>query len=157
LPLYLASGRLERRALELDRSSGAAAKHGTRPTRARRARISREAFGFGCSRRTFRRGFCGGFVLGILGVSPLIAAFLVLGVRAPVQPVGSVADIGVHLAYALVAAAIIGMIEEAYFRGALLTPLQGMPAWLAVSIISAVYAVVHFLGAPLAEAPTWTS
>ena len=167
LPLYLASGRAAQHGRSLDRASRATAALGRRSARSSRAPVRRvvapspiaEAIGLDCSGRTFRRAFGGGFVLGILVVSPLVAAFLVLGVRAPVQTIGTAADVGAHLAYALAAATIIGVIEEAYFRGALLAPLHDLPAWLAVSIISVVYAVVHFLGAPLPaeETRSWTS
>lgn len=118
----------------------------------------REAFGLGCTARTFRRGFLRGFALGILTVSPLIAVFLALGVRAHAPAAPSAVDAVGYLAYALVGAVLIGVIEEAYFRGALLAPLRPLPARLAVSTVALVYAAVHFLGAPLpAGQPGWTS
>lgn len=135
LPLYLASGRRA-------------------PARAREARplrtlMTRETFGFGSSAPAFRRGLVRGFALGVLVVSPLIAAFLMLGVRAPAEVATSPADIAAFAAYALIAALAIGLIEESYFRGALLAPLRELPPALSVSIVSVVYAAVHFIGAPL--------
>lgn len=148
LPFYLASGRTATaRARGVGRDAGSL-----------RGLMTREAFGFGCSGRAFRRGLARGFALGILVVSPLIAVFLLLGVRAPVEGAASVPDIAAYAGYALVAALMIGLVEESYFRGALLAPLGHLPAWLAVSLVSVVYAAVHFLGAPLpADDVGWAS
>ena len=148
LPLYLASGR-----------GASAPAHGdARDAAPARRLVTRATFGFGCSAPVFRRGFVRGFALGILAVSPLIAAFLLLGVRAPAEAPASLAHVAAYAGYALIAALVIGLIEESYFRGALLAPLARLPVTLAVSIVSAVYAAVHFLGAPLpTEEIRWTS
>lgn len=137
--------------------------HDNRPALGLAARLAaaarrREPFGLDCTARAFRRGFLRGFALGILMVSPLVAAFLALGVRAHAPAAPSAFDAAGYLAYALVGAVLIGFIEEAYFRGALLTPLRPLPSWLAVSTVALVYAGVHFLGAQLPTGqPGWSS
>ena len=63
-----------------------------------------------------------------------------------------------YAAFALLAAAIIGVFEEAYFRGALLGALRPLPAWVAVSLVSLVYAAAHFIGGPItADETRWYS
>lgn len=109
----------------------------------------RSALGFGCSRRAFANGFAGGFALGLLSAAPLVGALLLLGIRAPAVDAPSAASIAAYLAFALLGAVLIGLVEEAYFRGALLAPLRSLPAWLAVSVVSLLYAGAHFLGGPV--------
>lgn len=156
LPLYLQLGRAGEPDALPSCDASADVGQGVRPSPHQGA--MRKAFGFGCSPRTFCIGFFGGLVLGIVVVSPLVAAFLALGARAPSQSAIAGSDFCGHLAYALLGAVIIGVVEEAYFRGALLAPLHRLFAWRAVSVVSIVYAVVHFLGAPLpAEDVSWTS
>jgi len=119
----------------------------------------REALGVARSPAALARGFFSGFALGILAVSPVVSAFLLLDIRSPTLPaIGTLSGVGLFVAYALLTAVIVGVIEEAYFRGALLAPLRPLPPSLAVSIVSLVYAIVHVLGAPVAaEDVTWSS
>lgn len=148
LPLYLASGR----------APPAPARGIAWDARPVRGLATRETLGFGCSTPEFRRGLVRGFALGTLVVAPLIAVFLLLGVRVPAEGNPSVPEIAAYAGYALIAALIIGLIEESYFRGALLAPLDRLRPWLAISIVGVVYAAVHFVGAPLpADDVGWTS
>ena len=157
LPFYLASGRAGAGSEHGASTGFARSASGTRP-RSREPIVTRDALGFGCSARTFRRSFAAGFVLGALVAAPLIGAVLVLGVRARAAGEWSVLDVGTYAAEALVAALVIGLIEEAYFRGALTAPLRRLSCLIAIPIVSVVYAAVHFLGAPLpAEDLGWTS
>jgi uncharacterized protein len=117
----------------------------------------RNALGFACSPQTFARGFLTGFSLGVAAVTPLLAALLLLGIRTPTLP-AMPSEVAVYAASALLAAAIVGVFEEAYFRGALLGALRPLPAWVAVSLVSLVYAGAHFIGGPIAADETrWYS
>ncbi|MBN1237755.1 MAG: CPBP family intramembrane metalloprotease [Gammaproteobacteria bacterium] len=119
----------------------------------------RDAVGFGCSRRAFLSAFCAGLALGVLAVMPLASAFVLLGIRVPAPSVAdTLPQLSAAAAYALVAAAIVGLVEEAYFRGALMAPLRALPASAAIAVIAVVYSAVHFVGGPAAGDETaWYS
>ncbi len=117
----------------------------------------RSTFGFECSRRTFARGLSAGFGVGVAAVTPLLAAFVVLGIRAPTLP-AMLSEVVVYAAVALLAAVILGIFEEAYFRGALLSGLRQLPRGVALSVVSVIYAAAHFVGGPVtAEEARWYS
>ena len=117
----------------------------------------RNALGFACSPRTCARAFLTGFGLGVVAVTPLLVAFFVLGIRTPTLPVTH-SEVVLYAVFALLTAAIIGVLEEAYFRGALLGALRPLPAWVAVSLVSLIYAAGHFIGGPIqADEARWYS
>ena len=72
----------------------------------------RNALGFACSRRTCARAFLTGFGLGVVAVMPLLVAFFVLGIRTPTLP-ATHSEVVLYAAFALLTAAIIGVLEEA--------------------------------------------
>jgi membrane protease YdiL (CAAX protease family) len=117
----------------------------------------RSALGFSFSRKTFARDFSAGFGLGAAAVAPLVAAFVMLGIRAPTVP-AMPTDVALYVVTMLLAAAVLGVFEEAYFRGALLSGLRRLPPSVAVAVVSVIYAAAHFVGGPVAaEEISWSS
>ncbi|HEX6998620.1 MAG TPA: CPBP family glutamic-type intramembrane protease [Gammaproteobacteria bacterium] len=115
--------------------------------------VGRTVLGFGCSRRAFAAAAAQGFLLGALLVTPLVVGFLLLGVRVVAWPAAAPPHAAAGFAAAtLLAALLIGIVEEAYFRGALLGALRSLPVWAAVSITSVLYATLHFVGGPVTDA-----
>ncbi|HEY8520008.1 MAG TPA: CPBP family intramembrane glutamic endopeptidase [Gammaproteobacteria bacterium] len=115
--------------------------------------VDRRTLGFGCARRAFAGAAAKGFVLGAALVTPLVAGFLLLGVRVVTWSTAPPAFAAAGLAAAALAAALlIGIVEEAYFRGALLGALRrSLPVWAAACITSVLYAALHFVGGPVSD------
>ncbi len=100
-----------------------------------------------------------GLIAGLASLGLLAAVLLALGVRVP-APVGGV-SLPALLAGAALSAAAVALIEEIWFRGALLTVLaRGLGRWGAVWATALLWALTHFVRAdqpvPL-EALGWTS
>jgi len=119
----------------------------------------RNALGFAGSRRAFVCEFASWLGIGMLLAAPLQLAFLALDIRA-VTPFAdrSLLDVILFVLYALTASAFIGLMEEAYFRGALLGSLRTVAPSLAVLVVGVLYAAAHFLGSPVSsEELRWSS
>ncbi|HEX7080540.1 MAG TPA: CPBP family intramembrane glutamic endopeptidase [Gammaproteobacteria bacterium] len=107
----------------------------------------RTLLGFGCAPGRFFMMVGASFAVGLLTVLPPLAVLLALGLRIPsVSPAEMLHDLPATAATAVLAALTVGLIEEAYFRGAL------MGAWLrqqrigqALIATSLFFAIAHFL------------
>jgi membrane protease YdiL (CAAX protease family) len=119
----------------------------------------RHVLGFAGSRAGFVRSFMRWFLIGIILALPLQIAFLALDIRALVPLAGRHAgDVLLFLSTALLTSILLGLLEESYFRGALLGSLGTLPRWLAVGVVSVVYAAAHFLAGPVPAAERdWSS
>ena len=103
-----------------------------------------------------------GFGAGLLIMGPVVAGLLLSQNRVlDLQWDWSLPGIGILLVTALVSGAVVALIEETFFRGALLTAmLRHGSASLAVVSTSVLYALVHFLQPEMRVDPDtlgWTS
>jgi hypothetical protein len=114
--------------------------------------LDRRALGFDCPRRAFLRAFCGAFTVGLVAAASLQAVLLALGVRTTGAPApGRLPELLAFVPLAVAAAALVGLLEESYFRGALYGALRYARPWLAVVAAAGVYAAAHLLGGPVAD------
>jgi membrane protease YdiL (CAAX protease family) len=115
---------------------------------ARLSLTSREALGYGVSRRNFLRSMVSGFLAGTLLLGIVAGLLLSLGVRtwspASSDPLVSAARL---LPMALLSGFTVGFVEETFFRGALYGALRRQGSFaLALVLTSLLYSSVHFLG-----------
>ena len=108
----------------------------------------RASLGYGLPRREFMRQLAIGWVGAMLLMAPLSALLLGLGVREVIP------DLDVNLLGLVVGGIVSGfaiaLIEETFFRGALLTAIaRTSSALTAVIASSLLYASLHFLGGRL--------
>ena len=91
-------------------------------------------------------------VVGALIGSGMLAGLFVLelaGTTRNFNPERTMGDLGVRLLKAAQTAALVSVIEELLFRGALLGVLRKSCSWpTALGLSSVVYALVHFFGRP---------
>jgi len=107
----------------------------------------RDALGLGLARRSFLVRVGLGWLLGVLILALLMAALLGLGVRVPDLPAsGLVATIAEKAVAALIGGLLIGLLEEAFFRGALFSAIRRRGSLAEAVVFSALlYALVHVL------------
>ncbi len=100
----------------------------------------------------------GGFAVGFASLACVAMLTLSVGVRQ-LDPVTSPAALAGRAASVALTAAVVAVLEELLFRGAIFGALRRAHHWMAALLISsAVYALVHFFERP--EAPpaiTWAS
>lgn len=102
--------------------------------------------GFGIARARWWRACGAGWMLGVLMLLALVGALLELEVRVADLTPPSQLELAVRVIRALIGGMLIGVLEEAFFRGALFSGIRrgdGLRAALIGS--AALYALVHFL------------
>lgn len=99
-----------------------------------------------------------GFLLGFLSLAVIVVVALWDGARVRSPELSAIGIVGRAMKAAL-AAALIGTIEELFFRGALFGALRKTFHWtLALGLSSVLYGVLHFLDrAPAPSAVVWSS
>ncbi len=105
------------------------------------------ALGFTAPRPVFVPALWRGWLVGVAILAVLAGTLLALGVRVP-EPLGAgwVADLLAKAVQALVGGLLIGLLEEAFFRGALYGAIRRRGGvWSAVLWTALLYAAVHFL------------
>jgi membrane protease YdiL (CAAX protease family) len=122
--------------------------------------FSRAEAGFGTDRRTFLQTLAVQFAIGLLAMAPLVVMLFVTGVREWAHvPTG--AALAAIAALALLTGIVVGLLEEAFFRGLVMhAALRSGHGHVGSALIatSLFFAVVHFLvprGEP--EAVRWHS
>lgn len=110
-------------------------------------RNDRRAWGYGQTRREFLRQLALGLAAGVAMLAVLVGTLLVLGVRVPEPDLEwSKVHVPGLVAGAVLAALVIGFIEETWFRGALFGALASGAGVLAATAVTAVlYSAVHFV------------
>lgn len=99
-------------------------------------------------RRVAWRHLGAGFALGIVSLAGVCAVTLAAGART-LDLSTSPAEFAGRFASALATAAVVGVLEELLFRGAIFGALRRALRWpAALALSSAIYAIVHFLGRP---------
>ncbi len=125
---------------------------------------SKTALGFGIPRRRFLLDVAAGWVLGVAILAALVWALLALQVRlADIPDEGLVWFVLEKAIAALVGGLLIGLLEEAFFRGALYGAIRRRGGVREAVIWSAVlYALLHFMkphdvppGVPFDWERTW--
>jgi membrane protease YdiL (CAAX protease family) len=109
-------------------------------------------------RRVAWRRLGAGFALGIASLTAVCAVALLAGGRQ-LAPGATAGQLAAAAAGALLTGAVVGVMEELLFRGAMFGGLRRAMPWPAALLLSsAVYAIVHFMGRP-ADPPrvTWLS
>lgn len=108
--------------------------------------IDKEQLGF-AARPVFLKQLLQGFGLGLLTLLPIFMVLYVLKINVlDTTKVWTVGLVLTKLAYTLLLALIISLIEEPLFRGILLTGLsRKIPVALAIVISAVYYAALHFL------------
>ena len=104
------------------------------------------------------RALGAGLMAGVGGIG--LGTLLVVGVGArTLEPDLTAARIAAVLAVAVLSASVVAVIEEILFRGVLFGSLRRAVDWrVALLVTSAIYAIVHFFGAPPSPRPiTWSS
>lgn len=119
-------------------------------------------WGFGLRRVEFLGALAKGFGIGVAILAVLVTPLFVLGARAFDQPLEiSSATVSIILLKGMVAGLVVGMVEEAWFRGALFSALLKFGNSLsAIFVTAGLYALVHFIRADVPVAPidvTWNS
>lgn len=105
------------------------------------------ALGFTAPRSMFVAALWRGWLMGVAILAVLAGALLALGVRLP-EPLdaGWLGDLAAKALQALVGGLLIGLLEEAFFRGALYGAIRRRGGvWSAVLWTALLYAAVHFL------------
>jgi len=107
----------------------------------------RAHWGFGTTRNRFVRQVIVGLIIGALSMGVVAGALLLLGVRVDHTAVTFTFLEVVWLTVRIsIAALIIGVIEEAWIRGALYSALdKALTAAGAVLVTAALFSIVHFL------------
>lgn len=116
----------------------------------------RESVGYAPPLRLMRRSIGWGWVLGVMILSILLAALLMLGIRVPDPTPPGWSSILAKVLQALVGGLLIGLLEETFFRGALYSAIRRAEGMRSAVVWSALlYAAVHFMkpGALPAGAP----
>lgn len=99
-------------------------------------------------RRLSWRRLGAGFALGIVSLAAVCAVTVAAGARV-LDLDASAAKFAERAVSALATAAVVGVLEELLFRGAIFGALRRAMRWpAALALSSAVYAIVHFLGRP---------
>ncbi|MCF7985846.1 MAG: CPBP family intramembrane metalloprotease [Thiohalocapsa sp.] len=108
---------------------------------------NRATLGFDAPRGRMLRAVRWGWVLGVLILLVLVAALMWLGVRVPDPPSdGWIAGVWEKAVAALIGGLLIGLLEEAFFRGALFAAVKRADGLRAAVVWSALlYAVLHFM------------
>lgn len=109
-------------------------------------------------------GFCkqfgNGFAIGLLVMAPVVIGLLISGNRViDTSWDFSMINLASLFVTALVAGALIGLLEETIFRGVMLTSIQNQSTILfAIISTSVIYALVHFLDPSITiDEPNWLS
>jgi hypothetical protein len=128
----------------------------------RQGLANRAALGYAVQPRVFFGGMATGLAVGIalmLGVCVLLMALQVRTVRPEYS--ASLAAVLHAIPSALLAGFAVGLIEETFFRGAMLSALARQGRWVsAIVLTSLLYALVHFVGEKVripAESVNWLS
>lgn len=99
-------------------------------------------------RRVAWRRLGAGFALGIVSLAAVCAVTLAAGART-LDLSTSPAEFAGRFVSALATAAVVAVLEEMLFRGAIFGTLRRALHWpAALALSSAIYAIVHFLGRP---------
>ncbi|ESQ15003.1 MAG TPA: CPBP family intramembrane metalloprotease [Chromatiaceae bacterium] len=102
--------------------------------------------GFGIERSAFLHSLFRGWLAGVLILLLLVASLLLLGVRVPHLPDGLPGLILEKAIAAFIGGLLIGLLEEAFFRGALFTGIRRRNGLFSALIWSAsLYALLHFM------------
>ncbi|HHB12111.1 MAG TPA: CPBP family intramembrane metalloprotease [Chromatiales bacterium] len=120
------------------------------------------SLGYGLTTREFLSALARGALLGVLMMLPLFALLLATEARvASVAPAAVPARLMIAAGAALFTGLAVGVIEETFFRGALLTALtREAGAVAAVVLSSLLYALLHFVDSDLRVPETqigWTT
>jgi membrane protease YdiL (CAAX protease family) len=121
---------------------------------------SRSQWGYGTSGKTFATDLSLGFLFGIGSLGLMVACLVLLDVRV-LTPVSELteAPFVALLAKVMVAALVIGFVEETWFRGALFSAIsREIHPWQAVWVTAVLFGGVHFIRGDPATAPlepTW--
>ncbi len=101
---------------------------------------------------------CGGFLLGFASLAVIAISALLLGVREINQSL-TLAVIAKKVSGAMATAAVVAILEETLFRGAIFGSLRKVFHWvMALVLSSAIYAILHFLANTSWAGPvTWLS
>jgi CAAX protease family protein len=124
--------------------------------------FSRQAFGFGISKKYFLNDMLRGIFVGIL-ILAFIKFILILSGVHQIRPNLDYFWSNLPLIFfkAILTGLVVGLIEETIFRGALFSSLyKKTNALIAISLTSFVYAAVHFLKyreLPKGSEITWTT
>ena len=117
-------------------------------------------FGYGAPRPRWLRQFGTGLLLGLLTMLPISLAMLMLGIRVANPDLAAPVIFHV-LRDAALSGLAVGFIEETFFRGLMLGAVvrELRRPVLAIALVAAVYASVHFLASARIppEAVTWSS
>ncbi len=117
-------------------------------------------FGYGAPRPRWLRQFGVGLFAGLATMLPVSLAMLVLGLRV-LAPEGGAHELPKLLLSAALSGLAVGFVEETFFRGLMLGAVQAelRRPLLAIALVAAVYASVHFLASARipAESVTWLS
>ena len=107
----------------------------------------RKHWGFAMPRHQFVRHLVGGFAFGAVSLGMLVAVLLLLGVRVDHARVSySAVEMLWLIARIVVTALILGLVEEAWFRGALHSIVRrAAGTTVAIALTATLYALVHFL------------
>lgn len=103
--------------------------------------------GFAAPAPVFVAAIGRGWLVGVAILAVLVSALLALGVRLP-APLGAgwLGELAAKALQALVGGLLIGLLEEAFFRGALYAAIRRRGGvWSAVLWTALLYAAVHFL------------
>ena len=119
------------------------------------------ALGYGLPRARFVRQLACGYLLGLALLLPLIAMLFALDLRVPREHAFTPAHLLPVVGSGIVAGLIVAFIEETFFRGILQTAVERESgAFAALTLPSALYASLHFLGGRLRvsdAAVDWTA
>lgn len=106
----------------------------------------RRSLGFDHPARPLRRSVGWGWGLGVVILCVLLAALLALGILVPDRTPPGWSSILGRMLQALIGGLLIGLLEEAFFRGALYTAIRRADGVRAAMLWSALlYAAVHFM------------
>lgn len=96
----------------------------------------------------WRSLLCRGWVLGICSLALMLFIMVLFGSRRMEPSFSGVGDLSRQLVIAFLAGAVVGLIEEPFFRGFILQSLfKDMRRSAAVMIMSLFFAIVHFFNA----------
>jgi hypothetical protein len=104
------------------------------------------------------RKLAGGFAIGFLSLACAAALALLFGARKANADLSAL-DLALKVTGIVLTAAVVAVLEEVLFRGALFGALRKVWHWVfALALSSMVYAIVHFMeSARLAGPVRWTS
>ncbi|NEV63739.1 CPBP family intramembrane glutamic endopeptidase [Thiorhodococcus minor] len=106
----------------------------------------RDSVGYAPPWGLMRRSIGWGWVLGVMVLSILLAALLMLDIRVPDPTPPSWSSVLSKVLQALVGGLLIGLMEETFFRGALYSAIRRAEGLRSAVIWSALlYAAVHFM------------